>query len=31
MTFKRIVAVDETLLNANALARLHSLGEEVEI
>ena len=31
MIFKKIVAVDETLLNNNAIERLHSLGEEVVV
>ena len=29
MKFKKIVGVDETLLNASALEQLRSLGEEV--
>lgn len=31
MIFKKIVAIDETLLNNNAIERLHSLGEEVVV
>ena len=29
MKFKKIVGVDETLLNTAAIERLHELGEEV--
>lgn len=31
MKFRKIVAVDETLLNNNAIAHLQSFGEQIEI